>query len=69
MRKLRARVPVGKAYSVREVKLYTKDEARQILEGKDWAVGKDIYSSYDIKKRIGIAVRIIGNGGVIYIEA
>lgn len=68
MRIVTARIPVGKTAIVQTVELYEKNEAKQMLAGKDWEIGIDIYSARQANKRIGWLASF-SDGSGIYVEA
>ena len=68
MRKIVARIPVGRTVVEQEVELYTKQEAKIILKNTGWDVDVDIFDAEVTNKRIGWLASF-GNGEGIYIEA
>ena len=68
MRKIVARIPVGRTVVEQEVELYTKQEAKIILKNTVWDVDVDIFDAEVTNKRIGWLASF-GNGEGIYIEA
>lgn len=68
MKEIKARIPVGRTVYTRVVELFTVEEAKQLLSGKDWDVGEDIYSATERGKRIGWLAKF-PNGEGIYVES
>ena len=67
MKRIKARIPVGRTVFIREIDLYTIDEAKEILSNRDWEIGEDIFS-LATNLRIGWLASF-GNGDGIYVEA
>ena len=67
MKIINARIPMGRTAVVQEVELYSREEARNILQDKNWEIGIDIYSIEFTNKRIGWLASF-ENGDGIYIE-
>ena len=64
MEVIKARIPIGRAVIVQTIELYTKEEAKRILEGKEWEIGTDIYSDKERGKRIGWIANFDGGNGI-----
>ena len=62
-----ARIPMGNTVVTQKIELYTVSEAKQILAGKEWDFGGDIYSVEKRGCRIGWLASY-PNGEGIYIE-
>lgn len=68
MKNIKVRIPEGKTVLIRDVELFTVDEAKKMLAGKEWEVGTDIYSATQTNKRVGWLASF-PNGDGIFVEA
>ena len=68
MKTVLARVPMGRTAKIEKVQIFTKEEARKILNGKEWEVDIDIYDVEVTNKRIGW-LAAFPNGEGIFVEA
>lgn len=62
MKKINARVPYGdgQKFRVQEIELLTVEEAKQVINGRDWDLGFQIYRENNPGEAIGTMIEVGG---------
>lgn len=70
MRTIVASVCTGYLFRTQEIQVYSREEARAILQDKDWEIGDDAYDPNDRNKRIAVSAewKVTDENGVTYTD-